>query len=69
MSLRIALAAATLSVTGCTSSTFIDDVAFLKRHTEVKKLVSMTRQGGFNGSHYADAWGLIYFLVKSGKKG
>jgi hypothetical protein len=35
MSLRIALAVATLSVTGCASSTFIDDVEFLRRHTEV----------------------------------
>jgi hypothetical protein len=40
MSLRIALALATLSVTGCASSTFIDDVAFLKRHTEVILLTS-----------------------------
>ena len=35
MSLRIALALAALSATGCVSSTFIDDVEFLKRHTEV----------------------------------
>ena len=32
---RIALAAAALAAAGCTSSTFIDDVAFLNRHTDV----------------------------------
>lgn len=35
MSLRIALAAASLLLAGCASSTFINDVNFLKRHTEV----------------------------------
>lgn len=35
MSLRIALAAAALALAGCTSSTFINDVNFLDRHTEV----------------------------------
>ena len=40
MSLRIALAIATLSVMGCASSTFIDDVGFLNRHTEVIILTS-----------------------------
>jgi hypothetical protein len=35
MYLRIALAAAALAAAGCTSSTFIDDVAFLNRHTDV----------------------------------
>ena len=40
------------------------------RHTDVEKLISMKRGfGGFNGSHYADSWGLIYFLVNSGKDG
>src|SRR6185503_15798866 len=32
---RIALALAALAAAGCTSSTFIDDVAFLNRHTDV----------------------------------
>src|SRR5689334_25142343 len=35
MYLRIALALAALAAAGCTSSTFIDDVAFLNRHTDV----------------------------------
>src|SRR5262245_63732478 len=35
MVLRIALAVAALTATGCASSTFIDDVAFLNRHTDV----------------------------------
>src|SRR4029453_13486832 len=35
MFLRIALAVAALAAAGCTSSTFIDDVAFLNRHTDV----------------------------------
>jgi hypothetical protein len=35
MSCRIPLAVALLALTACTSATFIDDVAFLKRHTEV----------------------------------
>lgn len=38
------------------------------RHTPIKKLISMTRRN-FSGSHYADAWALIYFLVKSSKEG
>jgi hypothetical protein len=40
----------------------------LKRHTPVAKLVLMERNG-FSGSHYADSWALIYFLVNSGDKG
>src|SRR5260221_1485165 len=40
MSLRIALAMAALALSGCASSTFIDDVAFLNRHTEVIVLSS-----------------------------
>ncbi len=40
-----------------------------KRHTKIEKLVKLTRRGGFSGSHYADAWGLIYFLVNSGDAG
>ncbi len=41
------------------------------RHTDVKTLVKMKRWGRnrFTGSHYADAWALIYFLVNSGKDG
>ncbi len=39
-----------------------------KRHTKIDKLVSMTRYNGFSGSHYADAWGLIYFLVNHPSK-
>jgi hypothetical protein len=41
-----------------------------KRHTPIEKLVNMTRGiGGFTGSHYADSWALIYYLVNSGEKG
>src|SRR5438045_9339385 len=40
MSLRIALAIAAVAVTGCTSSTFTDDLAFLHRHTAVVVLTS-----------------------------
>ena len=41
------------------------------RHTDVKTLVNMKRYGRkpFTGSHYADAWALIYFLVNSGDSG
>src|SRR5688572_11424805 len=39
MFLRIALAAAALAAAGCTSQTFIDDVAFLNRHTDVVVLM------------------------------
>ena len=40
------------------------------RHTPIKELVTMKRGfGGFTGSHYADAWALIYFLVNSGTDG
>ena len=41
------------------------------RHTDVKTLVKMKRRGRnpFTGSHYADAWALIYYLVHSGKEG
>jgi hypothetical protein len=35
MSLRIALAVATLASAGCTAQTFVNDVNFLNRHTEV----------------------------------
>ncbi|MEM7235048.1 MAG: DUF1570 domain-containing protein, partial [Planctomycetota bacterium] len=47
----------------------IQEKMLAQRHTPVKKLVKMTRYQGFNGSHYADAWALIYFLVKSSKDG
>src|SRR5262245_46237764 len=40
MSLRIALALAAFSAVGCASQTFIDDLEFLKRHTEVVVLTS-----------------------------
>jgi len=41
-----------------------------KRHETIEKLVNMTRGvSGFSGSHYADSWALIYFLVNSGDKG
>jgi hypothetical protein len=40
MALRIALAVAALALAGCFPSTFIDDVAFLNRHTEVIVLSS-----------------------------
>jgi hypothetical protein len=40
-----------------------------KRHTPVPELVGMRRGfGGFSGSHYADSWALIYFLVRSEDK-
>ncbi len=39
-------------------------------HTPVEKLIAMKRGwGGFSGSHYADSWALIYYMVHSGKKG
>ena len=47
----------------------IQEKMLAKRHTPVEKLVSMTRNQGFSGSHYADSWALIYFLVNSGKNG
>jgi hypothetical protein len=47
----------------------IQEKMLVKRHTAVERLVSMKRQDGFSGSHYADAWALIYFLVNSGKNG
>lgn len=40
MCLRTALAIGALASAGCTSSTFIDDLAFLHRHTEVVVLTS-----------------------------
>ena len=43
-----------------------------KRHTPIKRLVGMKRWGGgepFRGTHYADAWAVIYYLVKSGRQG
>ena len=47
----------------------IQEKMLAKRHTPVEKLISMTRNQGFSGSHYADSWALIYFLVNSGKDG
>ncbi len=52
----------------------IQEKMLIKRHTPVAKLVTMGRSVGrgqepFTGSHYADAWALIYFLVNSGDKG
>ena len=47
----------------------IQEKMLAKRHTPVEKLVTMTRNQGFSGSHYADSWALIYFLINSGKKG
>jgi len=38
------------------------------RYSRLQDLVSMTRMN-FNGSHYADAWALVYFLAKSADKG
>ena len=40
MNFRCAALLAALALSGCTSSTFIDDVAFLNRHTEVVLLTS-----------------------------
>jgi hypothetical protein len=37
-------------------------------HKKVEELVGMNRSN-FWGSHYADAWALIYFLVQSGNAG
>lgn len=41
------------------------------RQTDVATLVTMKQWGRkpFTGSHYADAWALIYFLVNSGAEG
>lgn len=49
----------------------IQEKMLLKRHTSIADLIGMTRMGKkpFTGSQYADAWALIYFLVKSGPKG
>ena len=47
----------------------IQEKMLAKRHTPVEKLVTLTRNQGFSGSHYADSWALIYFLVNSGKDG
>jgi hypothetical protein len=52
----------------------IQEKMLIKRHTPIAKLVTMGRSVGrgqepFTGSHYADAWALIYFLVNSGDKG
>ena len=49
----------------------IQEKILLHRHTTIDKLVTMGRGGRepFTGSHYADAWALIYFLVNSGDKG
>jgi hypothetical protein len=48
----------------------IQEKVLHKRHTPIDKLVNMTRGiGGFSGSHYADSWALIYYLVNSGDKG
>jgi hypothetical protein len=48
----------------------IQEKMILNRHTPIEKLVTMTRgMGGFSGSHYADSWALIYYLVNSGDKG
>jgi hypothetical protein len=46
----------------------IQEKMLSKSHTPVEKLVTLQR-GQFSGSHYADSWALIYFLVNSGKKG
>ena len=50
----------------------LQEKMLIKRHTSIQDLVALTRTSGFSGSHYADAWGLIYFLVnhpsKDGKK-
>lgn len=40
----------------------------IERHVPVKDLVKMNRLR-FGGSQYADAWALIYFLVRSSKEG
>jgi hypothetical protein len=47
----------------------IQEKMLAKRHTPVEKLVTMTRNQGFSGSHYADSWALIYFLINSDTKG
>ena len=49
--------------------THLQEKMLKKRHTKVSKLISLTRRNGFSGSHYADAWGVIYFLVNSGSDG
>jgi hypothetical protein len=38
------------------------------KYERLSKLVTLGR-GGFTGSHYADSWALVHFLVNSGPKG
>lgn len=45
----------------------IQEKMILKKHTSIDKLVTLKKP--ISGSNYADAWALIYFLVKSGDKG
>jgi hypothetical protein len=47
----------------------IQERMLINRHTPIEKLITMTRNNGFSGTQYADAWALIYFLVNSGDKG
>ncbi len=46
----------------------LQDKILRGQHSHLKDLVAMTR-AGFTGSHYADAWALVYFLAKSSDKG
>jgi hypothetical protein len=38
------------------------------KHEHLERLVALDRRH-FSGSHYADSWALVHFLVNSGKKG
>jgi len=46
----------------------IQDKIRTETYTPLGKLVALDRRH-FTGSHYADSWALIHFLVNSGKKG
>lgn len=46
----------------------LQEKMLIKRHTPIQGLVALSRSSGFSGSHYADAWGLIYFLVNHPSK-
>ena len=46
----------------------IQEKMIRKSHAKVRKLIALDRRSGFSGSHYADAWALIYYLVKGPDK-
>jgi hypothetical protein len=46
----------------------IQDKIRVDRYERLAKLATLGRRG-FSGSHYADSWALIHFLVNSGERG